>query len=435
MEQDAKPAPERRPEPTRREDVRVTALSRCPFCHADAGVAASRGVCANCLARHHDACWSESGRCAACAHQVRLELPQPETRPATRPLVLLLVLAAICLAYLWSGQVGNEEREAVANRLRMNAEARLVLERSSAAATAEREREELEVTSRSSLRDAEARAERAAGVAQEAEARASALLERLDATQAQLRAAEVRAYAADARAERLEARLNVLGAAAGASRAPARPAVWDRGAARAAALAALAHAAAGPVDDAERPRLSGARASLQREPPGPPVSLLAGQSALIMFPSPEHPAFTARTTRALAEFGPARSPLFRAYAGHVRLALGELAAGRADAEAALDLDPSCALAWLVRAQARLAAGDLDGAMGDVLVGEALDDGRSGWSVYPRALIHAARREHGDAVVHLELLRSLAVTAALGLEDVLEAHLKEQRDLALVPRPR
>jgi hypothetical protein len=38
---------------------------RCPFCHEDVGALACV-VCAHCLARHHDDCWTEGGACAAC---------------------------------------------------------------------------------------------------------------------------------------------------------------------------------------------------------------------------------------------------------------------------------------------------------------------------------------------------------------------------------
>ena len=40
---------------------------RCPFCHEGVEVDSDEWVaCTGCLARHHDACWGESGACAAC---------------------------------------------------------------------------------------------------------------------------------------------------------------------------------------------------------------------------------------------------------------------------------------------------------------------------------------------------------------------------------
>lgn len=48
------------------------APTRCPFCHDDAA-ADGTVACAECLARHHSACWDEGGRCAACGVERRLE--------------------------------------------------------------------------------------------------------------------------------------------------------------------------------------------------------------------------------------------------------------------------------------------------------------------------------------------------------------------------
>jgi hypothetical protein len=48
-----------------------TSHSRCPYCH-DKAEAEDRVACASCLAVHHADCWSESGRCAACAGEQAL---------------------------------------------------------------------------------------------------------------------------------------------------------------------------------------------------------------------------------------------------------------------------------------------------------------------------------------------------------------------------
>lgn len=65
---------ERRPlEPSERSDVRVGhGPLRCPFCHED--VSPERSVvCQDCLARHHDECWTESASCSSCGSLRRLE--------------------------------------------------------------------------------------------------------------------------------------------------------------------------------------------------------------------------------------------------------------------------------------------------------------------------------------------------------------------------
>lgn len=40
--------------------------ARCPFCHDELGSGATWVACVECLARHHDACWSEGRGCATC---------------------------------------------------------------------------------------------------------------------------------------------------------------------------------------------------------------------------------------------------------------------------------------------------------------------------------------------------------------------------------
>jgi hypothetical protein len=53
---------------------------RCPFCHEDVDARACV-VCALCLARHHDDCWTEGGACAACRATERLgRIDQPRDR-------------------------------------------------------------------------------------------------------------------------------------------------------------------------------------------------------------------------------------------------------------------------------------------------------------------------------------------------------------------
>lgn len=53
-------------------------IHRCPFCHEGAEAEGSV-ACQGCLARHHEACWNESGRCGSCGSQQGLA---PMARPA-----------------------------------------------------------------------------------------------------------------------------------------------------------------------------------------------------------------------------------------------------------------------------------------------------------------------------------------------------------------
>jgi len=52
--------------------------NRCPYCHDE--VLSSEDdwlACADCLARHHDECWRELGRCSSCAGERSLALGAP----------------------------------------------------------------------------------------------------------------------------------------------------------------------------------------------------------------------------------------------------------------------------------------------------------------------------------------------------------------------
>jgi hypothetical protein len=52
--------------------------NRCPYCH-DEVLAAEEDwlACADCLARHHDECWRELGRCSSCGRDRSLALNRP----------------------------------------------------------------------------------------------------------------------------------------------------------------------------------------------------------------------------------------------------------------------------------------------------------------------------------------------------------------------
>lgn len=56
---------------TREKAVSRPALHRCPFCHEDTQPEGSV-ACQGCLARHHEACWAESGQCGACGGERQL---------------------------------------------------------------------------------------------------------------------------------------------------------------------------------------------------------------------------------------------------------------------------------------------------------------------------------------------------------------------------
>lgn len=75
---------------------------RCPYCHADVTVDLEPSVaCERCDARHHLACWRESGRCAACRDARRIPPeggpPGSRLRRRARTLFLGLAFAAVCL--------------------------------------------------------------------------------------------------------------------------------------------------------------------------------------------------------------------------------------------------------------------------------------------------------------------------------------------------
>jgi hypothetical protein len=74
-------------EPTQNR-VRVEgSRTRCPYCHDDVQTDESTWVaCAGCLARHHGACWEESGCCSACGAEDRLARIAGETAARLTPL-------------------------------------------------------------------------------------------------------------------------------------------------------------------------------------------------------------------------------------------------------------------------------------------------------------------------------------------------------------
>lgn len=115
------------PEVAPREDVRLLrSPHRCPYCHEGVAVDDPHQVaCRACLGRHHQACWEEAGRCAACRGQVALgpEAAGP-SRAGRRPglaglggllLAAGLGLGALTLA-LWTGDRGTGDAGTGAGR-------------------------------------------------------------------------------------------------------------------------------------------------------------------------------------------------------------------------------------------------------------------------------------------------------------------------------
>lgn len=47
--------------------------TRCPYCHEACEAADDACACAECLSRHHRACWEEAGSCGSCRATRRLE--------------------------------------------------------------------------------------------------------------------------------------------------------------------------------------------------------------------------------------------------------------------------------------------------------------------------------------------------------------------------
>jgi hypothetical protein len=73
----------------RTDEARLEAVQRCPFCHDSITIdTADQVACKRCLARHHLACWNESGSCGACrateplvsSGSARLALPADTAR-------------------------------------------------------------------------------------------------------------------------------------------------------------------------------------------------------------------------------------------------------------------------------------------------------------------------------------------------------------------
>jgi hypothetical protein len=62
------------------------APTRCPYCHEGVDPDATGWLaCAHCLARHHDECWNETGRCGSCARTEALGRVATKAVPKPQP--------------------------------------------------------------------------------------------------------------------------------------------------------------------------------------------------------------------------------------------------------------------------------------------------------------------------------------------------------------
>ncbi len=102
--------------------------TRCPYCHAD--IATDRDdwvACRGCLARHHDECWREGGRCATCGETTPLEArrgPPGALAEAERPAARAsLKEVSRTVDGVWAGRYWQGDR-AVSFEARMSADGR-----------------------------------------------------------------------------------------------------------------------------------------------------------------------------------------------------------------------------------------------------------------------------------------------------------------------
>jgi hypothetical protein len=88
-------------------------LLRCPFCHGDVRVEARDWVaCRDCLARHHEACWRESGRCATCGREELLETRAAPSSPILSTRAYAAILAAFMVGLAVMFFVGRASKRA-----------------------------------------------------------------------------------------------------------------------------------------------------------------------------------------------------------------------------------------------------------------------------------------------------------------------------------
>jgi hypothetical protein len=361
MDKDATRTPPERPiDPPPRDDVLV-ALHRCPFCHDD--VRADGGgwvACAACLARHHEACWAEGGRCATCRHEVVLRSERKAPKASRAAAVTSALVAAGLAAVLAAGAVLYQRARVESDRNRVRA--------------LEAERQELDLArsaQRQALEDARALATRAMQAEAERErlgpppvpdARFD-LARRVDA----LRALNRRGAREDARS--------------GRRRAAAKEAIVQ---------AALEASTGGP----DAARLRQAREALERRYPPPrprgddaPVeSILDSQDDYLMPPRPDHPELAGF----LEKQGKSRATALPAYAAYLAVLAGDPQGGLTRANGALDRTVDDWMAWYARGSAQLALGDARGAWLSFTLCEAFSSADPTWALVGQLEAAAAR---------------------------------------------
>lgn len=123
--------PKAKPSPDERDDVRIAAQDRCPFCHDDISIRDGRKHgCPDCMAWHHVECWESHGGCSSCGLEasktaeqpVPAHEPPPRARTARRLFKEALAGVALLTALLLGAgffvtHEESAERRALAPRL------------------------------------------------------------------------------------------------------------------------------------------------------------------------------------------------------------------------------------------------------------------------------------------------------------------------------
>lgn len=82
---------------------------RCPFCHEPVVPTDAKAACDRCMSWHHDACWSEHGRCAACGATAALEREADDEPRESAELQVPATLGAEDLAQWLLERCGADE--------------------------------------------------------------------------------------------------------------------------------------------------------------------------------------------------------------------------------------------------------------------------------------------------------------------------------------
>jgi hypothetical protein len=353
-----KPRPEPAREPAPRDDITVGA-NRCPFCHEQ--VQAKEWVaCAACLARHHEACWAESGRCATCRYETKLR--PDEKRASAGPWIVALFVIGFLLSgaiFVW-GLVSTGE----ATRREAELQAKFAAEKA-----------ERDAAIAGHL--AEDGREVAVSTGPRPVPRTAFNWSRPAACEEALTIIARRLPGAD-QAEGARLRM-----ADEAIRRVVRPSGTDE----------------------------------------PTMTILESQDDYLMLPARGQPGFEdvpsyrEENERRCAVAG--AKTLDRAYLAHVLVRLGEADAALAQVNLALDHDGTLPLPWAVRAQALLALGAARDAREDARIGEALCSASPGWALLAEAEAYEGFGELEPARARYEaLLEEDLVPPKMGIREEL-----------------